>query len=118
MWEGINLKKLNFKPSGICLKKLSYDLFNDGSVQLIETSGHSKGMFVTRIKNNDAFMMIAADCGYARKSWKQNILPGVVESKPDLKQSLEWMREQTSLPYSISGYASHDSDIKQQTIEF
>ena len=118
MWEGINLKTSIYQTSELDPKKLSYDLFNDGSVQLIETSGHSKGMFVTRIKNNDAFMMIAADCGYARKSWKQNILPGVVESKPDLKQSLEWMREQTSLPYCIGGYASHDSDIKQQTIEF
>ena len=117
MWKGVNLQFYDFKPSESGPKKLAYDLFGDGSLQLLLAPGHSKGMVITQIKRNDRFILLSADCGYAQKSWQQMIMPGVVENRRELTESLEWMKKQAADPNCVEALACHDAGVKPHIIE-
>ncbi len=45
MWDGVPLSTFSFKNSGIGPVGKSYDLFNDGSILLVNIPGHTNGLF-------------------------------------------------------------------------
>ena len=46
------------------------------------------------------------------------IMPGVVDNRSELKNSLKWMHYHASHPDCIGAFASHDAGVKPQVIEF
>ena len=97
----------------------SFDLFGDGSVQLINIPGHSAGLTAVKISNeNGQYALIVGDGAYGRKSWQKMILPGISDNPRQQLQSLEWIREQSLDSRCVASLASHDTEVTPHTIEF
>lgn len=117
MWEGVNIEQYSFSQTGIGPESLSFDLFGDDTIMMVYTPGHTMGLSATIVKNNDKFILLTSDVGYAKKSWEQMILPGVQVDKEKVKTSLKWVKNQSEMPNCIEAIANHDYDIKPKTIQ-
>lgn len=116
-WKGVDMELFDWNADEGPVGR-SYDLFGDGSVQMINIPGHSEGLCAVKIRNNEGrFVLLFSDGGYARKSWEHMITSGICQDKKLQRQSLQWIREQSMLPECIESLASHDADIKPHIIE-
>ncbi|WP_339291123.1 MBL fold metallo-hydrolase [Paenibacillus sp. FSL E2-0201] len=116
-WEGINLQPFEFIDSGIGPMKRSFDSLKYGSLQLIWSPGHSRGLTSLMVKNDyEDYVLLVADTRYATKSWEKLIIPGISVNKKQAYQSLKWVKEMTRQPNCIAALASHDPDVKPHTI--
>lgn len=118
MWEGINLEQFNFKDTNDGPFHKSYDLLGDGVIKLINIPGHSDGLFAVKITYNNKYVLLFSDGGYASKSWKEMILPGISMDKEKQYKSLQWIRDMSLNENCIESLANHDSDIKHHIITF
>lgn len=117
MWEGAPIETFHLEdiPYGPFNKGL--DLFNDGTLYLIHTPGHTDGMFSVLVKMNSGWLLLASDVGYSKESWVHMILPGVTTNKSYAKRSLEWVRDFSSRKDCIQVIANHDPMIEPQIIK-
>lgn len=117
-WKGVNLETFQFEQTGMGPKQKSFDLFNDGTIQMIWAPGHSKGLASTIVKNQDSekFLLLVSDVGYASKSWQENITPGVLVDKDDAQISLNWISDMVKDENCIEAVANHDPDIQPHTV--
>lgn len=116
-WDDIELTEFEWNDSEGPVGK-SYDLLGDGSIELINIPGHCEGLFAVKIKNDeDKFVLLFSDGGYARKSWEEMITSGIAANKKLQKQSLAWIRDQSLDSNCIESLANHDPDIVPHTIE-
>ena len=118
MWSGINLETFPFEPSALGPENRSFDLFKDGSVQLIATPGHTAGLTSLILRSGDRFILLCADVAYSERSWKELVLPGLTTSKGKAKKSLAWIAQLSRDPACLGIYASHDGSIAEQVITF
>lgn len=111
-WKDINLLGFDFNGSEGPFKR-SYDLFGDGSILLINIQGHSDGLCALKIinKENDNYVLLYSDGGYATKSWNEMILPGIIDNKEKGKKTLEWIKKESLNPHCIESLANHDSNV-------
>ncbi len=117
LWEGINLTEFTWNDTHGPVGK-SYDLLGDGSIELINIPGHADGLYAVKIKNEeDEFVLLFSDGGYARKSWEEMITSGIAGDKQLQKQSLQWIGEQSLDENCIESLAYHDPDIAPHVIE-
>jgi len=117
MWKGTNIKTFHMTLSEYGPQHRSFDLFGDDTIVFVHVPGHTSGLVATIIQNNDKFVLLTSDCGYAPKSWEQMILPGVMVNKKQLFESLSWEKEMSQKANCIRVIANHDPDTKPQTIE-
>ncbi|WP_318766769.1 N-acyl homoserine lactonase family protein [Lactiplantibacillus carotarum] len=116
-WRGVNVQTYDYQTSGIGPFGESYDVFGDGSVLQVHTPGHATGMSATLIRGRDGhYVLLAADAGYARRSWEQMITPGICTSRKDAITSLGWVREMAHASNCVQTLANHDPQTDQQTI--
>ena len=118
LWDGVRFDTFQFEKSEYGNEKFSFDLFGDDSIVFVSTPGHTRGLTSTLIQENGKFVLLCSDSGYARKSWEQMILPGVMVDKEKVISSLEWVRSMSQLPNCREVIANHDNDIKPHTISF
>jgi N-acyl homoserine lactone hydrolase len=116
MWQGVNMEEFQFNDTGIGPVGKSYDLFNDGSIVLVNIPGHADGLFAVVIKNNDKFVLLFSDGGYASKSWKEMILPGISLDKKKQLASLQWIRDMSMKDNCLESIANHDPDVRPHLI--
>ncbi|RYE00458.1 MAG: N-acyl homoserine lactonase family protein [Sphingobacteriales bacterium] len=116
MWSGVNLENFSFEPSAFGPENLAFDLFKDGSVQLISTPGHTAGLTSLIIKSGDQFILLCADVAYSERSWNELVLPGLTTSNKKAKRSLMWIAQLSKDPACRGIYASHDGSIAEQVI--
>lgn len=110
-WEGVDLTEFEWNGTDGPFHR-SYDLFNDGSVKLINIPGHADGQVAMQLFNEEGkFVLLFADGGYARKSWEELITSGIAADKEAQKKSLEWIREQSLSEKCVESLANHDPDI-------
>lgn len=96
----------------------SFDVFRDGSVEMINIPGHTEGLCALKLKNKAGkFVLLVADGGYAKKSWQDMIQSGIAVNRKKQKESLEWIREQAMDPDCLACLANHDPQVKEQIIE-
>ncbi len=117
-WDGVPLEEFSWNgtegPAG-----RSFDVFGDGSVVMVNIPGHCDGLCAVKLKNKEGkYVLLFADGGYAEKSWKELITSGVAVNKAEQKKSLEWIRAESLNPLCIASFATHDSAVKPQTLEF
>lgn len=117
LWEGTGIETFKFEKTGLGPVGESYDLLGDGTIQLVHIPGHSKGLAATLIQNNDKKVLYFSDGGYATRSWKEMLLPGVVEDKKAALESLKWIRDISLSDDCIDSFACHDAEIAPHTIE-
>lgn len=115
-WENVELTRFPWSGSEGPFRK-SYDLFDDGSVKLINIPGHTAGLFAVKITGNDGkFVLITSDGAYSSRSWIEMILPGIAENRKQQELSLEWIKEQASDKNCVECLANHDPQIKPHII--
>lgn len=115
-WKNVTLTQFQWNDTKGPVKR-SYDLFSDGSVELINIPGHSDGLFAVKIKNHEGkYVLLVSDGGYAEKSWKKMIISGISLDKTNQKKSLEWIRKQSTDKKCLEILANHDPDIKPHII--
>lgn len=116
-WKDINLTAFEWNDTEGPFGR-SYDLLEDGSIQLISIPGHSAGLFAVKITNDEGkFALLYSDGGYAKKSWEEMITSGIASDKDQQKKSLQWIREQSLDSNCIESLANHDPDIEPHVIE-
>lgn len=117
MWEGTGIRTFSFSQSGLGPVGESYDLLGDGTIQLVHIPGHAAGLVATLIQNNSKKVLYFSDGGYATRSWKEMLLPGVIEDKKAGYKSLEWIRDISLSNECIDSFACHDPEISPHTTE-
>lgn len=116
-WSGTHIETFQWNATEGPVGK-SYDLLGDGSIQMICIPGHSAGLCAVKITGEDGrFVLLCSDGGYAERSWREMILPGISINKIQQRSSLEWIREQSLSPCCVAVLANHDPDVKVGTIE-
>lgn len=109
-WRGVNVDTYQYENSDIGPVGESYDVFGDGSVLQVHTPGHATGMSATLIRNDAGrYVLLAADVGYANRSWEEMLTPGICTSRKAAITSLGWVREQAHNPNCIETLANHDT---------
>lgn len=117
MWEGVSLTEFAFENTGIGPVGKSYDLFGDGSVQLVNIPGHSDGMFAVLVSNEKGnYVLLYSDGGYASKSWQQMICSGIATDKEQQYRSLAWISKMSVHEDCLESIANHDPDVIPHTI--
>lgn len=117
-WKGINISPIEFAETGIGPKGKSFDVFNDGVIQVVFTPGHARGsvcIVVTNPKTKD-FALFAGYTGYAPDSWKKILFPGPVYNKQDMKASLLWVKEMSEKENCKGVFACHDSNQTERIV--
>ena len=116
LWKGLPLQPFDFSDTGIGPFGKSYDLFDDGSVQLVDIAGHTQGLCGMLVSKGGKYVLMFADGGYSSRSWQEMILPGPYSDKPDLRRSLEWIREMSISDSCLASWATHDPNLTPQII--
>lgn len=115
-WKNVPLKTFDWNAQEGPFAR-SYDLFGDGSVQMINIPGHAEGQCAVKITGSDGhFVLLFADGGYARKSWEDMILSGIADNREEQKKSLEWIRSQSLDPLCVESLATHDAEVVPHVI--
>ena len=116
-WEGVDLQTIEWNGTEGPAQK-SFDLFDDGTVKMINIPGHCDGLCAVKITREDGkYVLLFSDGGYATKSWKEMITSGVSLDKEMQRKSLQWIREQSMDANCVESLATHDTDIKPHVIE-
>lgn len=120
MWKDIPLEFMQYTESEIGPYNISQDLFGDGKILLVATPGHTPGHTSILLHNNDKELLLSGDNGYARKSWRDGILPGLMKDPERMKKSLAWVKKyakehEKSL---IDVISDHETEIDQYVYEF
>lgn len=121
MWSGVDFTFINFEDTGLGPKGKSCDLLGDGTIQLVWTPGHTPGHISMLIRNNDKELLLSGDNGYARKSWKEGILPGLMKDPKNMKASLAWVKQYYDANYPerlIDVISDHETELTETEYEF
>ena len=117
-WKDVRLQTFRWNGTEGPVGK-SFDLFGDGSIQMINIPGHSDGLCAVKVTNGDGrYVLLYSDGGYAEKSWREMITPGICMDKVQQRKSLEWIREQSLDEKCLESLANHDPDVIPHTISF
>lgn len=113
-WDGVEIQTFQYAKSKLGPVGRSFDVFGDGTIQLVSTPGHSNGLFTALIKGEEDTVAIIGDTGYMEKSWEKMILPGLTVDKNAAKHSLEWVKKLSKEGVTI--LATHDPKVTPRTI--
>ena len=76
-WNGVNVESFKMDKLEYGPFNRGYDVFGDGTILLLDAKGHTEGNIVVMVKNNNKFILLTGDCGYANglKIWhiKKNV---------------------------------------------
>ncbi len=116
-WKGVSLETYDFQDLKVGPFGKAYDVFGDGSLLQIYTPGHSSGLATTMVRGADnKYVLLAADVGYANRSWKEMLTPGICVDRKKAIISLGWMRDMAEHEDCLVALANHDTQTKPQTI--
>ncbi|MGI6110169.1 MAG: N-acyl homoserine lactonase family protein [Eubacteriaceae bacterium] len=117
--KGIKIEPIPFVQTGKGPTGQSWDVFEDGTVEVYLAPGHSRGSVILKISNTETrkFILIVGDSGYMEESWKKGRLPGPVYDKEKLLKVLAWIREQSEDPDCAGVFATHDPNMNETVRE-
>lgn len=117
-WSGIcNIETFAYKNTGIGPFGQSYDVFGDGSVLLISTPGHSKGLFSVKITGQEKYVILGNDVAYTQISFEEHKIPGFLVDKMQAEKSLDWLIQCKKDPNCLEVMVNHDPSIKEHMVE-
>lgn len=95
----------------------SYDLFEDGTIQLIHIPGHCAGLVCVKITGSDGkFVLLTSDGAYSKKNWKDLVLPGIHANRRKQLKSLEWIREMSMDSNCVESLSTHDPNVEPHIV--
>lgn len=116
-WDFTSIEPFEYEHTGIGPVGMSYDVFHDGSVVLVNTPGHSHGLFSAKISSEGRYVILAGDTVYTQKSLQKKLLPGFTVDTGLARKSLEWIYSCATDPCCLLVAGNHDPAIREQTIE-
>lgn len=117
-YDFVNIEPFDFQNTGIGPVGRSYDVFGDGTVLLVNTPGHTHGLFSAVVKGSDGrYLVLASDTVYLRESWEQRHYPGFHVDVDMALKSVDWIRECVADPNCIGVFANHDPEVVECVIE-
>lgn len=116
-WNFTSIEPFEYEKTGIGPVGKSYDVFNDGSVLLVNTPGHTHGLFSAKISYEGTYIILASDTIYTQKSIRERIIPGFTVNTDLARKSLEWVCKCASDEHCLLVAANHDPAIEEQIIE-
>lgn len=115
-WECVNLRTFRWNGDQGPFAR-SYDLFGDGSIQLVHIPGHAEGQVAVKIRNAEGkFVLLFADGGYSSRSWQKMIQSGIATDRSAQRASLAWIRTQSLDEGCVESLANHDPEVTPHTI--
>lgn len=117
-WSGIcEVKAFEYCESGVGPFGRSYDVFDDGSVLLVHTPGHSYGLFSVLINGADGYIVLGSDAAYLSESFTERIIPGFSVNDEWSKRSLDWLIKCKADPMCKGVFVNHDPEVNEQLLE-
>jgi N-acyl homoserine lactone hydrolase len=111
MWLGVPIETISLETIPFGPYNRGFDLFQDGSVYLVHTPGHSKGQFSVMVATSNGWVLIVADVGYGQRSWKEFVLPGLTTNKEEARRSLQWVSDFSKRNDCRIVLANHDPEV-------
>lgn len=116
-WEGIPVTTFAYNGNEGPFER-SFDLYNDGSLVLINIPGHCAGLSAVKITGRDGrYVLLDADGAYSAKNWEEMVPSGIAANREKQLKSLEWIRMMSMDDKCIESLATHDPAVKPHTIE-
>lgn len=116
-WRSVEITPYSYQNLPVGPFHQAYDVFGDGSVLQVATPGHASGLSSTLIRGSDQrYVLLAADVGYAQRSWEEMLTPGICTSRKKAITSLGWVREMAHQSNCVAALANHDPHTEQQLI--
>lgn len=115
-WSFTKVEPFEYINTGIGPVGKNYDVFHDGSVVLVNTPGHTHGLFSTVIRNGEKYVVLAGDSAYTQRSIRERIIPGFTVDKKLAGKSLEWLCRCAADENCLLVAANHDPAVGEQTI--
>lgn len=117
-WTGIcDVKPFSYRRSGIGPVGRSYDVFDDGTVLLVHTPGHTRGMFSVLIRGTSGYLVLGSDAAYLPESFSGRIIPGFTVNNRLAEKSLDWLIRCKNDPDCMGVFVNHDPTVKEQILE-
>lgn len=91
-------------------------MFGDGSVVLVNTPGHTHGLFSAMISGGGRYVLLSGDATYTQESIAQRRIPGFTVSRRLAERSLDWVCQCAGDPHCVLVAANHDPAIAEQVI--
>lgn len=113
----VSLKPIPFKDDITAPFGKSWDMFNDNSIIIYFTPGHSQGSVSLKVSGSNGFALIVGDTGYNRRSWSELCIPGPVYDRQAMKKALIWVQMQGSRKNCLAILAAHDIEEQRSIIE-
>jgi glyoxylase-like metal-dependent hydrolase (beta-lactamase superfamily II) len=88
-------------------------------VLLIATPGHTPGHTSMLLRHGGKQLLLAGDNGYARKSWRDGILPGLMKDPENMERSLKWEKDfHDGSDDLIDVISDHETELDKLVYEF
>lgn len=117
LWEGIDLTCFEFEETGVGPCGMSYDLFGDGTIELIHAPGHSAGLFMVKVMNDDGeYVLLTSDAALVNKSFESLLVPAHVMNYGELNKALHWIHQTSKDRQCLRVITSHDLSLKEEVI--
>lgn len=97
----------------------SFDLFGDGTIQLINIPGHCVGLSAVKITGKDGcYVLLDADGTYSAKNWEEMVPSGIASNREEQMKSLEWIRKMSLSDKCLESLATHDPNVKPHKLKY
>jgi len=116
-WQGMDITTYHMEETGIGPVGRSYDVFGDGTVLMVSLPGHTLGLAGCLIRNHGKKLLLAADCGFNRESWRQMIMPTLCPDKDGIVRSYNWINELMNDAATLDCTTAHESDLPNREFE-
>lgn len=117
-WTGIcDIDTFAYTQSNVGPVGRSYDVFGDGTLLLVHTPGHSRGLFCAMICGKNGYVVLGNDAAYLPESFSEHKIPGFSVNNRLATKSLEWLIQCKNDPACIGVFVNHDPTVREQTLE-
>lgn len=115
VWSDVcGVRTFDYWQSGV---GRSYDVFGDGTLLLVHTPGHSRGMFSVMLRGSREYIVLGSDAAYLPESFSQSRLPGFLVNAAQAEKSLGWLLECRKEPLCRGVFINHDPTECEQMME-
>lgn len=117
-WTDIcHVDTFSYMQSGVGPVGRSYDVFQDGTILLVHTPGHSQGLFCVMIRGKDGYIVLGNDAAYLPESFSKRRIPGFTIDDQLAMKSLDWLIQCKNDPSCMGVYVNHDPTVQEQELE-
>ncbi|WP_125580019.1 N-acyl homoserine lactonase family protein [Levilactobacillus cerevisiae] len=114
MWAGLQMTAIPYQRTHHGPLGWSWDLFNDGRIELILTPGHSTGLMTVKVTGDDGhYVLLASDVGYDQLNLTKLILPGILTSATQEMAALGWVQACAADPRCDRVIFNHDRQVRE-----